>query len=148
MVQKLDLNSLTATVRVNGHDVELPFSDLFPPQDRRGGSKRRDGRSPRRGKKPEAKGDRPMRPKAPSKKSAQATRKWLLEAAEGTEVFVAPFKRRARLVRVDTEKDQATVLSGSFELEVPLSDLQRPRQRPDRKTDDTPKDADAPQSGA
>ena len=48
------------------------------------------------------------------------------------------------LVRIEADKDQATVLSGSFELEVPLSDLQRPRETPDKKADDTaPPKADA-----
>ncbi len=41
-----------------------------------------------------------------------------------------PFHKRATLIRLNPDKDQAVVQSGIFEMEIPLADLEPIRQPP------------------
>jgi len=88
--------------------------------------------------------DRPMRRGHPQGAVAQTTREALLAVKPGQQVFVIPFNKRATLIRIEADRDQAVVQSGVFEMELPLADLEplhappqqerpaKPRQRPDK----------------
>ncbi len=124
-ILKADLASLTVTVQAGEGQIELPLSDLFP---------QRGPFAPRKGakagkaaaRKPQVK-DRPMRRHASSSRSAKRNRDKLAKAQPGTEVFVVPFNRRAKLVRIEADKGMAVVLAGNFEMQVPLADIEPPR---------------------
>ncbi|HUT61105.1 MAG TPA: MutS2/Smr-associated SH3 domain-containing protein [Phycisphaerae bacterium] len=80
--------------------------------------------------------NRPIRRGSPDSKAAHDNRQAILETEPGKTVFVIPFNKRATLIRVNPEKDLATVQSGIFEMEIPLADLEPvrpPRPRPEDK---------------
>ena len=130
---KVDLPGLRATVALDGgEEVELPIQDLFPqtgPFARPAGE--RTGRA-RRGKERarprEREQPRPMRRRPAQGQAAERARRELLSAEPGRHVFVVPFNKRATLIRVNAEKDQAVVQSGIFEMEIPLCDLELIRE--------------------
>ncbi|MCY2928237.1 MAG: hypothetical protein NTV86_01840 [Planctomycetota bacterium] len=70
----------------------------------------------------------PMHRRAADSKDAQAAMEILRKSKPGQKVYVVPFNKRATIVRLNLEKDTAVVLSGIFELEVPLSDLEPLRE--------------------
>ena len=61
--------------------------------------------------------------------AAQHNRHAVLAVAPGQKVFVVPFNKRATLIRINPDKDNAVVQSGIFEMEIPLSDLEPLRTR-------------------
>ncbi|MBS3820932.1 MAG: hypothetical protein KGY81_04125, partial [Phycisphaerae bacterium] len=128
-LKALDLPALKATVTVDGEEVDLALQDLFPqsgPQAPSDESRKPSGRDRRDAGRETT--DRPLpRRDAGSKKAAHA-RKALLATKPGSEVFVVPFRQRARLLRVNEDKDTATVSTGAFEMEVPLADLEPLKQ--------------------
>ena len=56
-------------------------------------------------------------------RSADASRRAVLAAEPGDEVFVMPFDRACKLIRIDADKGQVVVDSGAFELQVAISDI-------------------------
>jgi DNA mismatch repair protein MutS2 len=147
-VVSVDLPGLRATVKAGGKTLVLSLQELFPqtgpfaphrrdPRSGQGKGKGRSGSS----RQSQAKGGRsagrpgatksakpdppkPMRRGPEGGKKADKIRRAVLSAEPGQEVYVVPFNKRARLVRVDEEKDQATVQSGAFEMQVRLADVQ------------------------
>jgi hypothetical protein len=71
----------------------------------------------------------------PESKAAQASRQILLSLEPGKQVFVVPFNKRATLIRINADKDQAVVQSGIFEMEIPLADLEPVAEPPDPRKD-------------
>ncbi len=68
--------------------------------------------------------NRPMVRRSPDDQAAKANREKLLAVQPGQQVYVVPFHKRATLIRLNADKDQAVVQSGIFELEIPLADLE------------------------
>jgi DNA mismatch repair protein MutS2 len=68
--------------------------------------------------------DRPIERRSADSKEAIANRDMLLAAKPGDQVYVVPFHKRATLIRLNPDKDQAVVQSGIFEMEIPLADLE------------------------
>jgi len=116
------LERLTVTVRADKQDMVLPIAELFPEM--------------RRGEPDKAPAEPEKRAKPMRRRSAKPTpsrrRQKLLTAKPGSDVFVVPFDRRGKLVRLDEDKEVAVVLVGNFEVQVPLADLQPPRPGPGR----------------
>ena len=152
VLSELDFTRLKAKVKVREGDgekeLELSLQDLFPqtgpfaprpPQHegrRRGrfDHHRRDehGHRPQQGEAHAAGAatpepppdDRPMIRRSATGKAAQANRDRLLHVQPGQQVYVVPFHKRATLIRINEEKQQAVVQSGVFEMELPLADLE------------------------
>jgi len=130
-IVKVDLPGLRATVQTPGGEVELSLQDLFPQtgpfaaRAARDERRRKPARKPARkhASKPDRKPDRPMPRRSPTGKTAHADRQKLLAVQPGQQVFVVPFQKRATLIRLLPDKNQAVVQSGVFELELPLADL-------------------------
>ena len=138
-VVSADLEHLTVTVRIGKEEFTLPIAQLFP--------QRRDGRTPKRaarGKREET--DKPMHRHRPARRKSGRSRgrEKLLHAEPGSEVFVVPFDRKAKLVRIDAAKGIAVVLAGNFEMQVPLADV-RPVQPP-KPQDPSPEPPTSPTS--
>ncbi len=146
-VVKVDLPGLRATVDVGGEQIELSLQDLFPqtgpfaprpPRGDRKGNGQGMGRGDRKGRgagKAARPANRPMPRRSTSGRAAKANRNKLLSVEPGQQVFVVPFGKRATVIRMLPEKDQAVVQSGIFELEIPLADLEpisgrRAKRRP------------------
>jgi len=146
-VVKVDLPGLRATVDVGGEQIELSLQDLFPqtgpfaprpPRGDRKGKGQGKGRGDRKGRgagKAARPANRPMPRRSTSGRAAKANRNKLLSVEPGQQVFVVPFGKRATVIRMLPEKDQAVVQSGIFELEIPLADLEpisgrRAKRRP------------------
>ncbi|MHC4563870.1 MAG: endonuclease MutS2 [Planctomycetota bacterium] len=153
VVVSVDLAHLKASVRVGEEEVDLPLAELFPQRGRfaPGTSKRRS----RKGRQDDkTRRDKPMRRPKRGMLQTRRNRLQLLAAQPGEEVFVVPFNRRAQLVRIDEEKNQAIVLSGNFEMQVPLTDVQPigegsdgdapPQHRRRPRRDHPPKDRKKP----
>ena len=79
--------------------------------------------------------NRPMYRRDPESKAAQASKQVLLSLEPGKQVFVVPFNKRATLIRINADKDQAVVQSGIFEMEIPLADLEPVAEPPDLRKD-------------
>ena len=88
------------------------------------------GRQPAPPPKHDPRDDRPIERRSPDSKEAIANRDKLLAAKPGDQVYVVPFHKRATLIRLNPDKDQAVVQSGIFEMEIPLADLE-PVQAPE-----------------
>ncbi len=140
-VQSVDLPGLRLTVQTKTGEKTLSLQDVFPqtgPFARRARAQRsRDGKEgrkpggrgkdkprPRRGKTAKPDKDAPMRRRQPQSKAAEKSRKALAKVQPGEQVYVVPFNKRAKLLRMDLDKGQAVVESGIFEMSVPLSDLE------------------------
>jgi dsDNA-specific endonuclease/ATPase MutS2 len=65
-----------------------------------------------------------MRRRNEKSKSAGKNRAALESAQPGDPVFVIPFNKRATLIRMDLQKQQALVQSGAFEMDLPLADIE------------------------
>jgi len=74
--------------------------------------------------------DRPIERRSADSKEAIANHDKLLATKPGDQVYVVPFHKRATLIRLNPDKDQAVVQSGIFEMEIPLADLE-PVQAPE-----------------
>jgi len=125
-VVKVDLLGLRATVQTPAGELELSLQDLFPqtgPFARREGGPSRSGR-PGRGSQREEAPDRLMRRGRAGTRTAKSNREALLSAKPGQQVFVVPFNKKATLIRINADKEEAVVQSGIFEMEIPLSDLE------------------------
>ena len=126
-VVKVDLPGLRVTVETAAGQMVLSLQDIFPqtgPFAPRAGRGERKGKSPGRPPgKSSRPADRPMPRRSPADRDAKANRDKLLATQPGQQVFVVPFGKRATLIRLVPEKDQAVVQSGVFELELPLADL-------------------------
>ena len=135
-VVSVDLPSLRATVETSAGPVELSLQDLFPqtgpfaPRTPRGERKGRPGHKPEHAPahdppaKPQRPANRPMPRRSTAGQNAEVNRRKLLSVKPGQQVFVVPFGKRATVIRMVPEKDQAVVQSGVFELELPLADLE------------------------
>jgi len=66
----------------------------------------------------------PMIRRSPESRAAKESHDKLLAVKPGQQVYVVPFHKRATLIRINMEKEQAVVQSGIFELELPLADLE------------------------
>ncbi len=82
--------------------------------------------------------DRPIERRSADSKEAIANRDKLLATKPGDQVYVVPFHKRATLIRLNPDKDQAVVQSGIFEMEIPLADLE-PIQKPQPPAPPPPK---------
>ncbi|MDY6913201.1 MAG: MutS2/Smr-associated SH3 domain-containing protein [Planctomycetota bacterium] len=125
-VLEVNLPGLRATVQTSDRQMELSLQELFPqtgPFVRREVHPRGAGRPKSRRGKP-ADRNRPMTRRSPTGKAAKANREKLLAVEPGKQVFIIPFNKRATLIRINPEKDQAVVQSGVFEMELPISDLE------------------------
>ena len=129
----VDLPGLRATVQTANGEMVLSLQDIFPqtgPFASRPGER---ARTVKAGSTRKSAPPRPMRRRRPSGPAAKATREALLAIQPGSPVYVVPFNKRATLIRINTEKDQAVVQSGIFELEIPLCDLEpMPKRPPDK----------------
>jgi DNA mismatch repair protein MutS2 len=127
---KMDLPALKATVATDRGEIDLPIQDLFP---QTGPFAPRQGRRARRGGRAAPGGaalaDRPIPRRSPHSRAAKASRQAVVAIQPGSEVFVIPFHKRATLIRVNEEKDEAVVQSGVFEMTIALSDLEPVRER-------------------
>jgi len=131
---RVDLPGLRATVQTNNGEMELSLQDLFPQTGPFATRKPRPARhrkthgkqAQRQDRKAQAKRppDRPMHRGAAEGNRAAKKHKALLDAHEGQQVFVVPFHKRATLIRIDRDKQQAVVQSGAFEMQLPLSDVE------------------------
>ena len=157
-VKSVDLPGLRATLETPKGEVTVSIQDLFPqtgpfaprPQRGREGGQQRPRRGEKRGERrgKDQRGRRePGRPRLSEAelnkpmhrgRSARGKRDVLLALEPGEKVYVVPFHKRATLIRLQPEKDLATVQSGIFEMEIPLSDLEPIRKREPEK----PKPAD------
>jgi len=119
VLESLDISAGRATVRIPAGSVELPLGDLFPQTGPFAG-KGEDVPKQRtkRGK------DRPVRRRGAESKKARSSRKAVLATEPGSEVYVIPFARRARLIRFIPDKNLAVVQSGAFEVQIAVSDLE------------------------
>jgi DNA mismatch repair protein MutS2 len=128
-VTQVDLPGLRATVETSQGPMDLSLQELFPqtgpfashpPSARRAAT----ARTARPDRKPAPQADRPMQRRSPQSRDAQKDRQALLATQPGQKVFVVPFNKPATLIRINTDKDQAVVQSGAFEMELPLADLE------------------------
>ena len=138
---EVDLSALRATVETKEGRLELRLQELFPqtglfaprPQDRPGKPARKGkpfgaaqgkpfGAAQGKQKRPD-KGGQPMPRSASSARAARAARKDILSLQPGQQVYVVPFGKRAKLIRINAEKGKAVVQSGAFEMEIPLADI-------------------------
>lgn len=83
--------------------------------------------------------NRPMYRRDPESHAAQVSKAAILALEPGQQVFVVPFNKRATLIRVLPEKEQAVVQSGIFEMQIPLADLEPVRERPEPPKEKKPK---------
>lgn len=131
---ELDWPAGKAKIEVDGKTFVKAFQELFP-ETGAFGHKVEQGRGRRGGaERPEEAEDgknRPISRGRPDSRRARGNREVLLSLPPSSQVYVVPFRRRATLVRVDGEKDTATVQSGAFEMTVPLADLQPIRDKSD-----------------
>jgi DNA mismatch repair protein MutS2 len=123
---KLDLPGLKATVGTDNGEIELSIQDLFPQTGpfayhRPAAERQADRSDKRRGA---ALPDRPIPRRHPDSKAAHANRQVILATEPGSEIYVVPFHKRATLIRLLPEKDQAVVQSGIFEMTIGLADLE------------------------
>jgi hypothetical protein len=81
----------------------------------------------------DAEKDKPVPHRRPESSAARVSRKAIVKLAPGQQVYVVPFHKRATLVRIIEAKDQAVVLSGAFEMTLPLSDLDIIRDQKDQR---------------
>jgi len=126
---KLDLPGLKATVATHNGEIDISIQDLFPqtgPFSPRRPGGRAEGRRPRHRA---LQGDRPIPRRRPDSQAAKANREAVLSVQPGSEVYVVPFRKRATLIRLLPEKDQAVVQSGIFEMTIGLADLEPARPR-------------------
>ncbi|MFP4107024.1 MAG: endonuclease MutS2 [Phycisphaerae bacterium] len=133
ILEQLDLPKLRATIRTGeGKSIELPVQDLFPQTGPfakgRKGAKRGKGKGNGKSK------DRPIRHGKSTGKAAKQKVQQMLDLEPGQQVFVIPFNKRATLIRVDEHKQQATVQSGAFEMQLPLTDLAPADHNPGKKS--------------
>ena len=117
-VVSVDFPALRARVRTPKGEEDIPLQDLFPQSGPFAPSAQRQRPPrPRRNLPPEK---RPMeRGKTQPTESQQ-----LLALQPGQKVFVVPFRKSATLIRLNLERQQATVQAGAFEMDLPLSDLE------------------------
>jgi len=54
--------------------------------------------------------------------------KWINDLTPGDEVFIAPLKRKGKVVRMQLHKQSALVSSGAMDVEVSLRNLKSPRR--------------------
>lgn len=134
-VVSVDLPGLRAQIQTSKGTESFSLQDLFPqtgPFAPKGAPEREKSRkAPRRKSGPKGKSktrkdkpDRPMRRRDVESKAARKNRKALEEVQPGDQVFVIPFNKRATLIRMDLEKQQAIVQSGAFEMDLPLADIE------------------------
>ena len=133
-------------VQTPGQGAPPRQADRRPPQQgqgRRGDvgqpqQPRREPHEQREVREPEP--NRPMYRRDPDSKAAQNSRAAILALKPGQQVYVVPFGKRATLIRVLAEKDQAIVQSGIFEMQIPLADLEAVREpiEPPKKPKEKP----------
>jgi len=125
---KVDLPGLRATVQTASGTLELSLQELFPQT----GPFARAAKPPaekRRGKPARDRKQKRITRRSPDSAAAKANREGLISARPGEPVYVVPFHKRATLIRVIEQRNQAVVQSGVFEMEIPLADLEPIRQK-------------------
>lgn len=125
-VVKVDMLALKATLQTDRGEMELSLQDIFPQTGPFAPKSTRDSHSRKSAHKSThpTPTKRPMPRRSPKNKNAISNHEKLLATPPGKQVFVVPFNKRATLIRINAEKEQATVQSGIFELEIPISDLE------------------------
>jgi DNA mismatch repair protein MutS2 len=132
-VISVDLPGLRAQVQTSQGKQSVSLQDLFPQtgpfaptaqKSRRKGPRGAKRSKAGRGKNQTPKPDRPMPRRNEKSNAADKNRKALESARPGDQVFVIPFNKRATLIRMDLQKRQAVVLSGAFEMDLPLADIE------------------------
>jgi len=124
---ELNLPAGRAKVLTPAGKLSLTVQELFPQTGPFAVHKRAHERSVRGQRKPRS--ARPMPRRRPDSKAAKASREAVLRTPLGQQVYVVPFHKRATLIRFNHAKDQAVVQAGAFEMEVPIADLDVPRER-------------------
>ncbi|MHC4718649.1 MAG: MutS-related protein, partial [Planctomycetota bacterium] len=128
---ELNLPLGKATLDTSRGKVELPVQDLFP-QSGPFARRKKPARGPaepqarRKAKAPE-KTQRPVIRRSPDSARAKANRQAVLATSPGQELYVVPFRKRARLIRFNPGRDEAVVQTGPFEMEIPIADLEPAR---------------------
>jgi len=122
---ELDLPGAQAKVRTSRGVLALAIQDLFP---QAGPFAARRAKPPRhraggRGQAEPAR-DRPVARRKPGSAAARASRQAVLDTAPGGKVYVVPFRKRATLIRLNPERDEAVVQAGAFEMQIPIADLE------------------------
>ncbi len=128
---KLDLPALKATVATGDGETDISIQDLFPQTGPFAPRRPRSGKqSPRRAKAAATSGaNRPIPRRSPQSRAAKADHEAVLTLKPGSEVYVIPFHKRATLIRLIPDKDQAVVQSGIFEMTIGIADLDPARPR-------------------
>ncbi len=125
-LKEINFQTLRASVTVDGEDVELPLGDLYPQTGPYGpgGQKSKEPKPSNRHEAGRENKDRPLPRRQAGTAKAERAKQKMLAAEPGQDVYVVPFRQRARLVRINEDKDTATVSAGAFEMEVALADLE------------------------
>jgi len=126
-VMSIDLKGLRATVQTGQGELTIAIQDLFPQTGPFAPDSRRRERPSRDVGKNRGQGsskDRPLHRRNPKSQAAQASKRKLIDATPGQQVFVVPFNKPATLIRINSDKEIATVQSGVFEIQIPLGDLE------------------------
>ncbi len=121
-VLKVDLAGLKVTCQSGDGELVLPLQDIFPQTGPFAKKSHKPSHKHRKGK-PQSAPAKPMQRHKTSPKADKSNRQALLKLEPGTQVFVVPFNKTATLIRISPGKGTATVQSGIFEMEIPLSDL-------------------------
>lgn len=133
-VTALDLPTGKISVETPRGPLDVRLADLFP-ETRPGPGGRRPAPRGRTAPPPREREDRPVVHRDPQSRTAKASREAVLATPPGEQVYVVPFRKRATLLRVDAAKDLAVVLSGAFEMQVPLADVEPVQATPTQKRD-------------
>ncbi len=140
-VVAMDLPSGRVTVETPKGKLELPLQQLFPEAAGFGRQGARHGKGHGKagaagaGRKAAGAGRRPagaerepankpVERRSADSRQARINREILLKLPPRSQVYVVPFHKRATLLRVDPQKNVATVQAGAFEMQIPLADLE------------------------
>jgi dsDNA-specific endonuclease/ATPase MutS2 len=132
-VVEVNFPALRATIELEGGKIiQLPLQDLHPQT----GPFAPGGEGTKKNASRQGKGNKKaaVRHRDPKSKSAKKDRRALLDTSPGEKVFVVPFQTAATLVRIDEDKNKATVLRGAFEIQVALSDLEPVGYQKEKRT--------------
>jgi DNA mismatch repair protein MutS2 len=125
---ELDLPALKARVKTQAGELDLSVQELFPQSGPHAEAADKTPQTPGEDELREAGKDRKLRRRSPESAAARRSREAVKHLRPGEMVYVVPFRKRAKLLRIDEEKQLGVVLSGAFEMEVPLGEIE-----PDRR---------------
>ena len=115
VLEKLDLDAGTATVKTPNRPLELTLDELFPQTGPFSAKAVAEKKKPR---------GKPIKRCRAGSKKARASRDSVMATKPGEKVYVVPFGKRATLIRFVPDKDIAVVQSGAFEVQIAVSDLE------------------------